>query len=180
MALLVVSCSLNSESRSRILAEKAHARLAAQGADAVFLDLREYNLPLCDGETAYSAPGVAEIKQLIEDAPGILVATPIYNYGVSASAKNLLELTGGAWEEKFAGFLCAAGGRSSYMGVMGFASSLMLDYHCVILPRIVYAHEQQFDDERLTDKAVDARIDALTAMLIRFTNALQPAPKQAP
>ncbi len=180
MALLVISCSLNPASRSRMLAQAAQASLTCQGAEAVLLDLREYNLPLCDGEAAYSAPGVNEIRRLVEDASGVLIATPIYNYGVSASAKNLLELTGGAWREKLAGFLCAAGGRWSYMAVMSLANSLMLDYHCVILPPIVYAHERQFDDHRVIDTEVEARIDALTSMFIRFTNVLQPAPKQAP
>ena len=39
----------------------------------------------------------------------IVLATPVYNYHVSAATKNLIELTGSAWEDKLVGFLCAAG-----------------------------------------------------------------------
>ena len=69
----------------------------------------------------------------------MIVAAPVYNYDVSASAKNMIELTGNAWEDKMVGFLCAAGGMSSYMSVMAYANSLMLDFRCVIIPRFVYA-----------------------------------------
>ena len=47
---------------------------------------------------------------MIEAARVIIVATPIYNYDANAAAKNLVELTGSAWEDKTVGFLCAAGG----------------------------------------------------------------------
>ena len=70
---------------------------------------------------------------------GIVVATPIYNYDASAAAKNLVELTGRAWQNKVVGFLCAAGGDGSYMSIMALANSLMLDFRCVIVPRFVYA-----------------------------------------
>ncbi len=51
----------------------------------------------------------------------------------------MIELAGSAWEDKIVGFLCAAGGMSSYMSVMAYANSLMLDFRCVIIPRFVYA-----------------------------------------
>jgi FMN reductase len=35
---------------------------------------------------------------------------------------------------KVVGFLCAAGGKSSYMSVMRLANSLMLDFRCLIIP----------------------------------------------
>ena len=75
------------------------------------------------------------------------MAAPVYNYDVSASAKNMIELTGSAWEDKIVGFLCAAGGMSSYMSVMAYANSLMLDFRCVVIPRFVFATGDAFDDE---------------------------------
>ena len=77
-----------------------------------------------------------------------MIATPIYNYNVSSSAKNLVELTGKAWTDKVVGFLCAAGGRGSYMGCMGLANSLMLDFRSLILPRFVYATGDPFAGEQ--------------------------------
>src|SRR5205085_2856527 len=78
-----------------------------------WLDISELGLPLCDADACYTQPAAQGLNKAIEAADGILVATPVYNYDVSAAAKNMVELTGSSWEEKVVGFLCAAGGMSS-------------------------------------------------------------------
>src|SRR5947208_16170568 len=106
-------------------------------------------------------------------ADGVLVAAPIYNYDVAAAAKNMIELAGSAWENKIVGFLCAAGGMGSYMSVMAYANSLMLDFRCVIIPRFVFATSEGFDGDSITDKKVVRRIETLADELVRFTKALR-------
>src|SRR5438067_40946 len=85
----------------------------------------------------------------------------------------IVELTGSAWEDKVVAFLCAAGGMSSYMSVMAFANSLMLDFRSVIVPRFVYATGDAFNDGKLTDSKVQKRIEQVVAELVRFTKALR-------
>ena len=85
----------------------------------------------------------------------------------------MVELTGSAWEDKIVGFLCAAGGMNSYMSVMAFANSLMLDFRCMIIPRFVYATGDAFDGDELKDKKVAKRIEELAAEVIRFGQALR-------
>src|SRR5882762_7860297 len=109
----------------------------------------------------------------IEHADGILIAAPVYNYDVAAATKNMIELTGSAWENKIVGFPCAAGGMGSYMSVMAYANSLMLDFRCVIIPRFVFATSEGFDGENITDKKVVRRIETLADELVRFTKALR-------
>ena len=92
-------------------------------------------------------PSAKKLSTAVEEADGVIVAAPVYNYDVSASAKNMIELTGSAWEDKIVGFLCAAGGMSSYMSVMAYANSLMLDFRCVVIPRFVFATGDAFDDD---------------------------------
>jgi NAD(P)H-dependent FMN reductase len=101
----------------------------------------------------------------------IIVATPIYNYDANAAVKNLLELTGSSWEDKTVGFLCAAGGGSSYMSIMGLANSLMLDFRCLIIPRFVYAHGRDFVDGTPTP-ALGERIRELAAASVKIKNAV--------
>jgi FMN reductase len=86
--------------------------------------------------------------------------------------KNLIELTGSAWEDKVVAFLNAAGGYSSYMSVMSVANSLMLDFRCVIVPRFVYAVGSAFRDGGVSDGKVAARIDQLANELVRFATRL--------
>lgn len=179
MSFLVISCSLNPNSRSRILARTAHARLLQMGLDADFIDLQDFTLPFCDGDACYEEPVVQELARRIQDAEGLLVATPVYNFDVNAAAKNLLELTGSSWADKVVGFLCAAGGRTSYMAVMGFANSLMLDCRCTVVPRFVYATDAAFRGDEATDEVVLERIDEVAASVVRYARALSPLPQDS-
>ena len=170
---LVVSTSGNPESNSRTMGRAAFAQLEKAKVDCAWIDLRDLDLPLCDADVCYSQPATQKLDVAIAAADAILVATPVYNYDVSAAAKNMLELTGSSWEDKIVGFLCAAGGMNSYMSVMAFANSLMLDYRCVIIPRFVYATGDSFDGEKLKDNKVAHRIEEVAAELIRFGRALR-------
>ncbi len=168
--ILVLSASLNPESNSRGLAREAVAVLERDGVPVQLVDLRDHPLPACDGDAAYAHPGVARLRDLIAAADAILVATPIYNYDGTAALKNLIELTGRAWENKVVGFLCAAGGRSSYMSIMALANSLMLDFRCLIIPRFVYATTNEFTDGRIVHPEQVRRV----AQLARAASRLGP------
>jgi NAD(P)H-dependent FMN reductase len=170
---LVISTSGNSESNSRRLGRVAFAHLQKQGVDCDWIDISEIDLPLCDGDKCYGMPGSKKLSAAIEAADGILVAAPVYNYDVAAAAKNMIELTGSAWEDKIVGFLCAAGGEASYMSVMAYANSLMLDFRCVIVPRFVFATSDSFDGEHITDKEITERVEQAANDLVRFTKALR-------
>ena len=141
--------------------------------DCEWLDLAEMDLPMCDADACYAHPAAKKLRGAIEAADGVIIAAPVYNYDVSASAKNMIELTGSAWEDKIVGFLCAAGGMSSYMSVMAYANSLMLDFRCVIIPRFVYATGDAFDEDKLSDRKIARRIQRVAKELIRFTEALR-------
>jgi FMN reductase len=71
------------------------------------------------------------------------------------------------------GFLCAAGGEASYMSVMAYANSLMLDFRCVIIPRFVFATGEAFDGENITDQKITERVEQVANELVRFTKALR-------
>lgn len=171
---LVISASGSPDSNSRRLGRIAFAHLQKIEADCEWLDLRELELPLCDGGACYAAAGAQKLNAAIASADGILVAAPVYNYDVSAAAKNMIELSGKSWEDKIVGFLCAAGGMSSYMSVMAYANSLMLDFRCVIIPRFVYATGNAFDGDKPADPKIMQRVEQVAAELVRFASALRP------
>src|SRR6195256_4040609 len=170
---LVISTSGSPDSNSRRMGRAAFAHLQKKKVDCDWIDIREMELPLCDADKCYGMPGSKKLSAAIENADGILIAAPVYNYDVAAAAKNMIELTGSVWEDKIVGFLCAAGGTSSYMSVMAYANSLMLDFRTVIIPRFVYATGSAFDDDRLKDKEVAERIRQVADELVRFTKALR-------
>lgn len=167
---LVISGSLRSTSHSRAMAGELAHIFENLGKSAEVLDLRAYPLPFCDAEGAYADPNVAKLATAISAARVVILAAPIYNYDVNAAVKNLIEMTGKVWENKIVGFVCAAGGHSSYMSVMSLANSLMLDFRSIILPRFVYAVPSDFADGKLTSEKIGARLTQLAESAIRLRN----------
>ena len=177
MQITIISCSLHPQSRSFVLAKAVEVALTKHNINLLFVDLREWDLPVCDGSGAYENPVTKEMIALIEKSDAILMAVPIYNYDVNAAAKNLLELGLRSWNNTIVGFLCAAGGRASYMSVMNVANNLMLDFRCVIVPRFVYATGDDFGDDRLetmyvSSDTVQERIEELAETTAKMTQAL--------
>jgi len=173
MAYLVISSSLNPKSLSRLLALTAFNTFKKKGSSAEWLDLADHSIPFCDGDSTHKNSEVKKLREKIQNAKGILFAVPIYNYDVNAAAKNLIELTGDAWTNKVVGFLCAAGGKSSYMSVMGLANSLMLDFRCLIIPRFIYSTSEDFSEGKVTDPQVKDRISELIKELEHICTTLQ-------
>jgi NAD(P)H-dependent FMN reductase len=168
---LIVSGSLRSKSRSRAMALFLTDCYQSEGIAAQMIDLRGLPLPFCDGESAYDHQAVPALAKAISAARVVIIATPIYNFDASAALKNLIELTGDSWENKIVGFLCAAGGSMSYMSVMSLANSLMLDFRCLIIPRIVYATSPDFTDGYLSSPVVRERVRELAVASTRIRNS---------
>ncbi len=169
---LIISSSLRATSRSRSLAETLARQYAELKAPHRIIDLRDFVLPLCDGRDAYNHPHVATLSSLIGAARVIIVATPIYNYDANAAVKNLVELTGRAWENKVVGFLCAAGGGASYMSIMSLANSLMLDFRCLIVPRFVYGEGDDFTEQNVPLDRIVERVRGLADASMKIRNAV--------
>lgn len=161
--LLIISCSHHPESRSRLLAEASKEALIVRGEQVDFFDLRSVDLPLCDGHSSYEHPSVIGAQKRVKKARGILLAAPIYNYSVNAVTKSFIEHTGKAWQGKPVGLLAAAGGKGSYMALLPFVGSLMLDFHCHVLPQFVYATSDQMSETAITDPGLQNRIQKLAA-----------------
>jgi FMN reductase len=164
---LIISASLRAASVSRVMGQFLAKELGGE-----HIDLREFPLPLCDGGAAYADPNVEKLRKLIAAARVILLAVPIYNYDANAATKNLVELTGGAWEDKIVGFACAAGGLSSYMSIVGLANSLMFDFRCIILPRFVYATGDDFDGGKITSAEIRKRLKQLAESARRLRHEM--------
>jgi FMN reductase len=165
--VLVVGSSLNPGSVSQRLAQIVFERLQAAGAEARLLDLREVPLPLAGSEESWDDPETQRATAMAQDVDCILFSSPVYNYDLNAAAKNFVELMGGeVFENRTVGFICWAGGRSSFMTPMAFASSLMLDFRCWIIPRFIYGTGEVWKGVGSVPAELDKRLDELVAELL--------------
>ena len=163
--VLIVATSLSGKSRSQRLARLAEGKLRAAGVAHTFLDLRQHPLPFAGGAAGWSDPAVGVARGFTVAATHVLFAVPVYNYDVNAVAKNYVELMGAdALGGKTVGFLVSAGGQGSYMSVLGFANSLMLDFRCWIVPRFLYV-AKDWEGESLPGE-LDERLDGLLKALV--------------
>ena len=177
MKILIISCSLHPQSRSYLLANHFMDDVRSLGADVELIDLRELDIPFCDAVSSSKAPASRRAADAIREASAVILAVPIYNFDINAAAKNLVENTGRVWTEKLVGFICVAGGRSSYMSVMGLANDLMLDFRCLIIPRFVYAVSDDFTGDRSAEMAlasdtVRERLAELASTTVALAGAL--------
>ena len=140
--------------------------------DVELFDLQDNPLPMCDGDECYDLPEVIAFREKVERAEGIIMAIPVYNFNVSSGAKNIVELGGSKLYDKTFGFMCAAGGRNSYMSVMSLANSLMIDFRCYIVPKFVYATKHDFKDGEITNSEIKDRIKELGAEVVRVSKLL--------
>ena len=183
LSFVVISCSLSPTSKSAILAQHAATFLKQDGHRVDFIDLRTVTLPFCNGinNSAYDHPSVKDLHDRILKADGIILSSPIYNYSVSASCKNLFELTntryldklsGKAWKEKVVGFIGQSGSPKSLMAPLSFFGSLILDARATIVPHFVMSSPEDFEGEIPSPLILD-RLKKLTTETIRYTIALK-------
>ena len=92
--LLAFAGSVRRDSFNARLARFAAREAEAAGADAVLLDLAEFNLPLYNGdlEAGEGLPaGAARLKELFLAHDGFLIASPEYNGSISPLLKNAID-----------------------------------------------------------------------------------------
>src|SRR4051794_14455702 len=92
--IMVLAGSTRTESVNRKLARQAVEALRAAGADATFADLRDYPLPLYDGdleETEGRPAASVALKELARQADGFVIATPEHNGSYPAVLKNAID-----------------------------------------------------------------------------------------
>jgi NAD(P)H-dependent FMN reductase len=180
MRALIVSTSLDLNSRSERLALEYCEALAARGVAARTISLKDFPLAPFDNGDLESLPNYKSLHALVSDADALVLATPIYNWGTSAELKRFIEIIGstppggalrGAFYDKLVTFLCAAGLPHSYMAFAPTAVALMLDFKCIINPYHVYVHNRNWDGDTLNQEATD-RMQKSAAVLVELMQCL--------
>lgn len=120
--LLVIAGSTRTGSLSKQLARAACGLAQAAGHAATFVDLREFEMPLYDGdlEEARGLPeGAVRLRALLKSHEAVVVATPEYNASLPAVLKNALDWTSrpyaaepgvSVWKGKVAALLASSPG----------------------------------------------------------------------
>lgn len=178
--ILVFAGSAREASFNKRLARLAASRLKAVGAQATFVDLADYPMPLYDGdlEHADGVPANARrLRDLLADHSGLLLVSPEYNGFITPLMKNTIDWlsrpdTHYDRLELFRGRGAALLGASP--SGLGALRSLMLmrqllgNLGVTVLPdqlAVAQAPKAFAEDGQLADADQQARLDAICARL---------------
>src|SRR5438128_1846133 len=92
--ILAFAGSLRNDSYNKKLVQIAAASARRAGAEVTCIDLKDYPLPIYDGDIE-AASGIPEngqkLKKLFLEHDGLLIAAPEYNSSISAALKNTID-----------------------------------------------------------------------------------------
>lgn len=180
--ILVCSGSCRGGSCNGKLASLAAKKLAILDADVTHLSLKDYPLPLYDGdlETGSGVPDNAiKLHRHFQGQDGIFLACPEYNAGITPLLKNTLDWIsrvkepGEAYKNKvFAIGAASPGAFGGMRGLIGMRTILEVGLGAMVLPQMVsVAKAASVFDERgdLTDERAGGQLDRLVDALLRAT-----------
>lgn len=180
---VIISCSLNAESKSAQLATFAGNILP----DSKLINIKEFKIPSFEeySNGQYSHTDLKKLHDIISAASGIIFAFPIYNWGAPALVKYIVEIVGtpyhdivdgNAFNEKIVSCICVGGVSKSFLSPLEFLNSLMVAFRCNIIPNYVFAsHEDFLEDKKLTN--IKSRIHLLTEKLAEEVQKKNTLPK---
>lgn len=165
--------SLREDSSTRIALTHTLAAAEDAGAKTDMIDLREYDLPLYDGD-AKDAGDAPRLRDAVREADGLVLGTPIYHGSVSSTLKTALDYCGlDDFEDKPVGLLAVAGGRFPTPALLHLRTICVwlranpLPHH-VGVPNVSSAIE----DGRITDEKTAERTEKLGTRMVAFTRLL--------
>lgn len=186
--ILAFAGSLRRDSWNKKLAHVVADGARAAGAEVTLLDLRDYAMPLYDGdaEAASGLPDAAKrFKQALIAHHGLLIASPEYNSSISGVLKNAIDWASRAepgekplicFEGKVAGLVSASPGALGGLRGLVTVRSILGNLRVLVVPEQVAvskAHEAFDAEGKLRDAKVADAVRHVAARVVAVTRALQ-------
>lgn len=157
------------------------------GGDVTLIDLRDYEMPMYDGDLEDSK-GIPEnakkLKALFLEHNGLLLSCPEYNSSISAVLKNTIDWVSRPEEgyrplQWFEGKVCGLLGASpgALGGLRGLVTvrSILGNIKCLVLPEqyaLSKAGDAFDDDGNLTDEKAKKAVNNIAMRLVEVTRSV--------
>lgn len=156
----------------------------AAGANVTELSLRDYAMPLFDGdlEAKEGLPeGAKRLQQVFLQHDALLIACPEYNSSITPLLKNTIDWVSrpapnvpslSAYDGKVAGLVAASPGALGGLRGLFHVRDILLNIRVSVLPApfmiaVPKAHEAFNDDNTLKDAKVAASVEGVGARLAK-------------
>ena len=185
--ILAFAGSTRTDSYNKKLARIAAESAKLAGAEVTWMDLRDYPLPIYDGdqEDKNGLPANAiKVRALLQSHQGFLISCPEYNSSISGVLKNMVDWASrpkdgeeplACFQDKVIGLLSASPGQLG--GIRGLVAvrSLFGNIGSLILPQqvcIAKADEAFGEDGSLKNAGEKKRVDGLANAIVRLLTKL--------
>lgn len=188
--ILAFAGSTRKESFNKKLVKVAAQAAEDEGAEVTVIDLKDFPMPLYDGDDEAATglpPKALELKKLMQESDGFLIASPEYNSGYSAVLKNAFDWASRKSEEgeaglsaftgKYAGLLSASPGAMGGLRGLYQLREVLQNINVTVMPvmhALGKAHEAFNDDGSLKDEKTAQSVKNIGANLVRTLKKLKP------
>jgi chromate reductase len=177
--ILAFAGSTRSDSWNKKLVKVAAEGATSAGAEVTLIDLRDYALPLYDGdlETAGIPEAALKLKRLFLEHQGLLISSPEYNSSISGVLKNTIDWVSrsapgegalACFADKVAGLLSASPGALGGMRGLVHLRAILGNIKVLVLPdqvAVSKAHEAFSPDGSLKDAKQQAAVQGVAKKL---------------
>ncbi|MEE8110614.1 MAG: NAD(P)H-dependent oxidoreductase [bacterium] len=171
-----ISGSLRNGSYTQMAAEIALQGAKGVGARTQLIDLRQYNLIFCDGKEDESSypEDVFRLRKEVQQAQGIILATPEYHGSFSGVLKNAMDLMGfDEFEGKMIGLIGVAGGRMGAFSALNSLREIGRALHAWVIPEqasIPQAWDVFNEDGSMKEKDLENRVAEVGCQVTRYAS----------
>jgi NAD(P)H-dependent FMN reductase len=186
--VLAFAGSLRSASLNKKLVRVAAQIAQRVGAEVTLVDLREFNMPLYDGDLEASSgipEGAIRFKQLMNSHDALLISAPEYNSSISGALKNAIDWASRqapgeaplqSLSGKVAGLLSASPGALGGLRGLVTVRSILGNLNVLVIPEqfaLARAHEAFDENGNLTDPKQVAAVERVVNRLVAVTTKLK-------
>ncbi|MBI5060219.1 NAD(P)H-dependent oxidoreductase [candidate division KSB1 bacterium] len=183
LRIATIAGSLRMGSYNRMLIELAEGYLEQTDVEIDRLDLRDFPLPVYDGdiEEKHGLPQAAwTLKARLAAAHGVLIAAPEYNHGMSGMFKNMIDWTSrgnsNPWESKVISLMGATDGPWGTLRAMPQYRQTFLSLGALLHPQFLsvpYANKVWQADGEMVDQTVAPRVEKHVRRFVDLTRRLR-------
>lgn len=174
--ILCFAGSLRKDSLNKKLVKIAMEGARNSGAEVTFVDLKDYPLPIYDGdiESEQGIPDNAKkLKSILKEHHGLLIASPEYNSSISGALKNAIDWASRpepgekhleCYKDKVAGIMAASPGSLGGLRGLVTVRSILQNIGVLVVPDQVAipSASDAFDDSgNLKDPKKHSSVEAI-------------------
>ena len=178
--ILAFAGALRADSFNKKLIRIGVDGLKAAGAEATLIDLRDFVMPVYDGdlEAAGMPEAVLRLKKLFAEHHGLLISSPEYNGSIPGPLKNAIDWVSrsapgerplASFHDKVGALLSASPGAAGGMRALVHLRASLTHINVLLIPQQVSvskAHEAFNPDGSLKDAKQQASVHSVAKKLV--------------